>query len=81
MKDIKQNNGFSLILQNNNSHIKLITSAYSNYPWLMWKFNHTPKGFWNDENNLKDYMDWLSEKLNIKTMEDWYNVTSEVNMK
>ena len=26
-------------------------------------------------------MKWLSQKLNIKTMEDWYNVTVEVNMK
>ena len=47
----------------------------------MWKFNHTPKEFWNDENNVNLYMDWLSEKLNMKTMEDWYNVTNEVNMK
>ena len=23
-------------------------------------------------------MNWLSEKLNIKSMEDWYNVTVEV---
>ena len=26
-------------------------------------------------------MNWLSEKLNIKTMEDWYNVSCEVYIK
>ena len=25
-------------------------------------------------------MNWLSEKLNIKTNEDWYNVTREVKL-
>ena len=26
-------------------------------------------------------MNWLSEKLNIKTMEDWYNISLEVKIK
>ena len=56
----------------------MITSIYSNYNWLPWKFKQVPKGYWNDENNIKQYMNWLSDKLNIKTMEDWYNVSHEV---
>ena len=72
------NHGRTLIKYNNKSHIKLITSVYSNYKWLPWKFNHAPKGYWNDENNVKEYMNWLSEQLNIKTMEDWYKVSFEV---
>ena len=60
------------------SNINLIKSVFPNYQWLPWKFNQTPKGFWNDANNTKEYMDWLSNKLNIKTMEDWYKVTQEV---
>ena len=64
---------------NNNSHIELIKNAYPNYKWLPWKFNHVPKGFWNDTNNVKEYMNWLSEQLNIKTMEDWYKVIEKVN--
>ena len=59
--------------------MNIITSVYPNYNWLPWKFIQSPKGFWNDEKNVKAYMNWLSEKLNIKTMEDWYNVTHEVN--
>ena len=58
--------------------MKLITIAFPNYNWLPWKFKHTSKGYWNDENNIKEYMNWLSDKLNIKTMEDWYNVSCEV---
>ena len=51
---------------------------FSNYKWLPWKFNQTPKGYWKDENNIKEYMNWLSEQLNIKTMEDWYKVSETV---
>ena len=80
-KDIQENYGNSLIKYNNKrSHIDLITSSYPNYQWLPWKFNHTPKGFWSNYNNVKLYMNWLSEKLNIKSMEDWYKVTCEVNI-
>ena len=25
-------------------------------------------------------MNWLSDKLNIKTMEDWYNISCEVKL-
>ena len=67
-----------MIIYYNNSYINLITSFYPNYQWLPWKFSQIPKGFWNDENNVKNYMNWLSEKLNIKTMEDWYKVTKQV---
>ena len=79
MKDIIQNNGSTLLKYNKDSYIKLITRVYPNYQWLPWKFTHTSRGYWKDENNVKEYMNWLSEKLNIKTMEDWYNISSEVN--
>ena len=61
------------------SQINLINAVFPNYKWLPWKFKQAPKGFWKDENNIKEYMNWLSEKLNIKKMEDWYAVSNEVN--
>ena len=78
MKDITENCGSTLIQYNNNSYTNLITNFYSNYNWLPWKFVQTPRRYWNDMENVKEYMNWLSEQLNIKTMEDWYNVTYEV---
>lgn len=60
----------------NNSHINLITNVYNEYNWLTWKFKVVPDGYWNNEVNVKKYMNWLSEKLNIKSMEDWYNVST-----
>ena len=79
IKDLLHNHGGSLIKNFNNSPIKLITSVYPNQNWLPWKFNQAPKGYWNDENNVKQYINWLGDKLNIKTMEDWYNVSQKVS--
>ena len=45
--------------------------------WLQQK--KLPSGYWKVKENQLEYMNWLSNKLNIKTMEDWYKVLYEVN--
>ena len=61
--------------------MKLITSIFNEKKWLPWKFNCVPDGFWSDENNIRNYMNWLSQKLNIKTKEDWYKISNKVIIK
>ena len=72
-QEILERNGLGLLDHYNKSHIKLIKSSFPNYNWLPWKFNGQID--WKDENNIKEYMNWLSNQLNIKTMEDWYKVS------
>jgi len=59
----------------NNSLIKALQTVYPEYIWYEWRFNQVPKGFWNDINNLRDYINWLSDQLDIKEFQDWYSVT------
>ena len=40
-------------------------------------FIKTPKNYWLNIENQRKYFDWLSNKLNIKSMEDWYNIRIE----
>ena len=42
--------------------------------WLQQKTN----GYWKSKENQLEYMNWLSQKLNIKTMEDWYKISEKV---
>ena len=35
---------------------------------------------WKSKENQLEYMNQLSQKLNVKTMEDWYKVSREVNI-
>ena len=49
-----------------------IMNTYPEYNWKEWLFVHSPAGFWNDDSNCIQYLDWLKSKLGIKSMEDWY---------
>lgn len=48
------------------------------YRWIAWKFAKVPQGFWNSPNNQRLFFDWMAEDMNMKTLEDWYNVSVEV---
>lgn len=45
------------------------------HPWKCWLFRSTPQGFWQEKQNRITYMDWLGEKLGLKTLDDWYIVS------
>jgi hypothetical protein len=56
-----------------------VMATFPEHNWLPWKFSTTPKGFWADRKNRKQFFEWLStEKLQISTMEAWYAVSSAV---
>ncbi|WP_283432826.1 hypothetical protein [Neorhodopirellula lusitana] len=42
-----------------------------------WKFNSVPQGFWNVAENRERYMDWLGERLRIRTPELWYRISGK----
>ena len=58
--------------------LTLLLSIYPNYDWLPWKFNSLPKGYWNNKENQLKFTNWISKQLNIKSIEDWYNITASV---
>lgn len=43
--------------------------------WLPWRFASAPQGFWQKANNRARYLDWLAERLGLRTPEAWYSVT------
>src|SRR6185437_7791159 len=59
------------------SSSKLLQSVYPNHTWEIYKFHTVPIGYWNDIDNRKEFMDWLFNQLQYKSMDDWYNVTAK----
>ena len=45
---------------------------------MPWKFQTTPRNFWNDISNQRKYIDWLAKELKITKQEDWYSVNQQV---
>ncbi len=55
----------------------MLSSVYSEYAWLPWLFNNTPKGYWNSKQNQRKFFDWLAQQLQIRSPNDWYTVRPE----
>ena len=60
--------------------MRLITDIYQDYDWLPWKFNRLSIDFWKDDKFARRYLDWLANELNIKSMDDWYNISIKVTI-
>jgi hypothetical protein len=75
-KNIEEKGGNEFLSKFNGSPFKLIQSTYPNHPWLPWRFsNRVPLGFWEQEKNCMDFMEWLGKELKFNKMEDWYKIT------
>lgn len=35
-----------------------------------------PKGFWNNEKNVEEFVKWVADELHFKNLDDWYSVTT-----
>jgi hypothetical protein len=68
--------GRSLLTQHGHSMIETCKKLYPSHSWIEWRLQETlPTGFWQNAENRRKYFDWLSSKLGLKTMDDWYSVT------
>jgi len=67
-KDLLENYGGGLLqLLYRNSPSALIMSAYSDFPYLPWKFSSLPQGYWDLAANRKAYVDWLVGVIGAKS--------------
>lgn len=76
--DIQKNRGGGLLSSYwSNSAVLAVKEVFRHYDWKEWLFGSAPRGFWDDPNNRRRYMDWLGDQLGIKVPDDWYAVTNE----
>lgn len=59
----------------NASPSEMLKSIYPEHYWVIWKFKNAPKGFWFNEKNIKQFMEYVAQRLQFTTMEDWYNLS------
>jgi hypothetical protein len=69
--------GEKLLNRYGNSIPLLITSIFPEHKLLPWKFN-LPFNFWKIIENQKQFVEWASEQLKIRELNDWYNVEVKV---
>jgi hypothetical protein len=55
---------------------RAVTTLYPEHKWIPWKFNSVPNRFWDDAQNQKAFLEWLSLEKGITSMEDWYKLNT-----
>jgi hypothetical protein len=74
-QQINENGGAGLLSKCGGSPSKMVMSAYSDHKWISTRFSHVLRGYWEIEDNQRNYLDTLGQKLGFKKMEDWYNIS------
>jgi hypothetical protein len=70
--------GRKLLELYNGGMYTLLKSVYPQYEWLPWLFASIPNNYFETIENQKKYVEWIGNKLNVKQLSDWYNITREV---
>eukprot|EP01114_Cavostelium_apophysatum_P007788 TRINITY_DN1996_c0_g2_i2.p1 TRINITY_DN1996_c0_g2~~TRINITY_DN1996_c0_g2_i2.p1 ORF type:complete len:562 (-),score=122.96 TRINITY_DN1996_c0_g2_i2:5-1690(-) len=54
---------------------RALVSAFPEHSWEIYRFENVPSGYWNDEENIKEFLGWAFKQLKLEKMDDWLNVT------
>jgi hypothetical protein len=60
-----------------NSMGTLLSNLFPEYNWHLWRFGSVPKGYWNDVENQRSFMDWFGNKIGMKKYDDWLNISRQ----
>jgi len=55
--DLRRNGGTGLLKRANYSIYRLVTHAFPEVDWKPWKFDRTPRRFWQDPANTANYLE------------------------
>ncbi len=75
MVDILSQHGHGLMNYYQRSLIHALETVYPDYPWQVWQFQHVPRRYWHAESNTRDYLHWVSNDLQLSSMDDWNKVS------
>jgi len=70
-----KNDGRGLLAQFSDSTYHVLNSVYSEFLFLPWSFSRGAKHYWKSEENVVAYLGYVTKKLNIQDMVDWYRVS------
>jgi len=75
--DFTKKGGAQIVARHGNSLVRCLMAIYPDHPWQPWRFEVVPRNLWDDLDTQKRYFAYLTKELNIKDMEDWYDVKEE----
>jgi len=81
LEDINKHGGHTILRDYfNYSPSKALQGVYPEHNWMIWRFHTVPRGYWemvmNDQCEQKRIIDWLGDQLSIKSVDDWYRIST-----
>jgi len=67
-KQIEAHGGLNLLKAFDKSVVGAIVAAYPEHEWQIWRFERVPKGFWQNDENVMKYLQWLQKQIGVETM-------------
>lgn len=67
----------SLMSKYGDSVIRALQDLYPEHPWEIWKFTHVPKNSYQNQEVVKNYMEFLTKELQISNPADWRQVSND----
>jgi hypothetical protein len=59
------------------SCIQFVKAMFPHYTFKDWLFVSSPRGYWNDINNVKAYVEWLYHEKKFSSVDDWYSIRTK----
>jgi len=72
-----QHHGRPLLLKFRGLPLAIVKDYLPHEPWLEWRFQQVPNGFWDQRANRRRYLNWLGAQLGFHHPEDWYQLSSQ----
>jgi len=74
---ISQHGGIGFLHHYGNSLRRALADLYPDQDWYPWLFEGTGSYFWTSRENRLRFLEWLSHRLHIEELDDWYRVKVE----
>lgn len=78
-EQFQQAGGASLLARHGRSVHKTVMKLYHDHPWEVWRFTNSIRRLISPKypENVRAYIEFLSNKLGLRDVEDWYRVSSK----
>jgi hypothetical protein len=75
--ELYSRNGRHLYNMYDKNLYNMISQIYNEYDWQPWRFGRVCRGFWNSIKNRRNFVTWMTERLDIHRPDDWYWIDIE----
>ena len=79
---VRETGAVSLVQHCHPWPVAALRATFPNHNWLPWRFKKIPNGYWGDEGNVREFLQWLADAQGFPPLKhghpaplQWYSLT------